>query len=156
MKRIVLIIFATFSVLTHFEAAAQRGQGNSGKQGHFDREAFEAKRNAYMTAELGLTPDEATQFIPLYMELREKQFELGKECRKRSREIRSRDRSKSSDLSDAECTEMIDICLEAGIKEAELVKAYYERFKKILPPKKLYRLEDAESKFMKSFMNGER
>ena len=42
------------------------------EQRHFDREAFEARRNAFITAEVGLTPEEAAQFIPLCNELRQK------------------------------------------------------------------------------------
>ena len=41
------------------------------EQRHFDREAFEARRNAFITAEVGLTPEEAAQFIPLCNELRQ-------------------------------------------------------------------------------------
>ena len=118
MRKIGMIIFATFSILMHFQAAAQGGQGQTRKQEHFDRGAFETKRNAYITAELELTPEDAAK--------------------------------------DAEYTRAIEICLDAYLKEAELEKAYYERFKKILSPKKLYRLDQAESKFMRSYMREER
>lgn len=156
MRKIGIIIFATFSILMHFDAVAQGEQRKSGKQEHFDKEAFEAKRNAYITAELGLTPEEAAQFIPLYVELRQKRFEAGRECRKVMREIRRKEAHQHTQIADKEYTQAIDICLEAGMKEAELEKAYFERFKKILSPKKLYRLDEAESKFMRSFMRGER
>lgn len=151
MRKIVLFIFATFSFLIHFDAEAQKAQEQRGKQRHFDREAFEARRNAFITAELGLTPEEAAQFIPLCNELRQKRFEAGRECRNQTREIR-----KKTQVSDAEYTQAIDVCLEAGIKEAELEKAYYERFKAILSPEKLYKLRESEAKFMRSFMKGER
>ncbi|MGM9759071.1 MAG: hypothetical protein ACI30I_03020, partial [Parabacteroides sp.] len=53
--------------------------------------------------------------------------------------------------ADAEYTQAIHSSLDAYIQEAELKKAYYERFKQILSPKKLYRLDEAESKFMRSY-----
>lgn len=151
MRKIGIIIFATFSMLIHFQAAAQGGQGQIRKQDHFDKGAFEAKRNAYITAELELTPEEAAQFIPLYVELQQKRFEAGRESRKINREIHHKESRKQGQIADAEYTQAIYSSLEAYIKEAELKKAYYERFKQILSPKKLYRLDDAESKFMRSY-----
>lgn len=151
MRKIGIIIFATFSILIHFQAAAQGGQEQTRKQEHFDKGAFEAKRNAYITAELELTPEEAAQFIPLYVELQQKRFEAGRESRKINRELHHKESRKQGQIADAEYTQAIYSSLEAYIKEAELKKAYYERFKQILSPKKLYRLDDAESKFIRSY-----
>jgi len=84
MNKIFFITFVAISVLLSFNATAQEKK----EQRHFDREAFEARRNAFITAEVGLTPEEAAQFIPLCNELRQKKFEVGRECRKLSKEIR--------------------------------------------------------------------
>ena len=151
MKKIGIVIFATFSILIHFQAAAQGGQGQIRKQEHFDKEAFEAKRNAYLTAELELTPEEAAQFIALYVELQQKLFEVDRESRKINRELHLKENRKKGAISDAEYMKAIQSRLDAYLKQAELKKAYYERFKQILSPKKLYRVDDAESKFMRSF-----
>lgn len=151
MRKIGIIIFATFSILIHFQAAAQGDQGQTRKQEHFDKGAFEAKRNAYITAELALTPEEAAQFIPLYVELQQKLFEADRESRKMMREIHRKENHQKTAITDAEYTKAIDVYLDANLKEAELKKTYYERFKRILSPKKLYWLDDAESKFMRSF-----
>lgn len=151
MKKIGIIIFATFSILIHFQATAQGGQGQIRKQEHFDKGAFEAKRNAYLTAELELTPEEAAQFIPLYVELQQKLFEVDRESRKINREFHLKESRKQGAISDAEYMKAIQSRLDAYLKQAELKKAYYERFKQILSPKKLYRVDDAESKFMRSF-----
>ena len=157
MRKIGIIIFATFSILIHFQAAAQGDQGQTRKQEHFDKGAFEAKRNAFITAKLELTPEEAAQFIPLYVEMQQKLFEVGRESRKINRKIHHKESSKQGQTTDAEYTQAIYSSLDAYIKEAELKKAYYERFKEVLSPKKLYLLDDAESKFMRSFWRrGER
>ena len=151
MRKIGIIIFATFSILIHFQAAAQGGQGQIRKQDHFDKGAFEAKRNAYLTAELELTPEEAAQFIPLYVELQQKLFEVDRESRKINRELHLKENRKKGAISDAEYMKAIQSRLDMYLKQAELKKTYYERFKQILSPKKLYRVDDAESKFMRSF-----
>ena len=57
MGKIIIIIFASFSMLFVEDAGAQEAK-------RFDRAAFEAKRNAYIMAEIGLTPEEAAEFIP--------------------------------------------------------------------------------------------
>lgn len=147
MRKIFFITFVTFSVLLCFDASAQSGKEHK----HFDREAFEAKRNAYITAEVGLTPEEAAQFIPLSNELRQKLFEVGRDCRRLSREVRYKENA-----TDAEYSKVVDDCLEVNFKEAQLEKEYYEKFKKILSPEKLYKYRNAEYKFARSFMKGDR
>ncbi|MDH6534974.1 hypothetical protein D0T51_07905 [Parabacteroides sp. 52] len=147
MNKIFFITFATISLLFSTGASAQQGQQENRKNRQFDREAFEAKRNAFITAEVGLTPEEASLFIPLCDELRRKKFEIGHVCRKLSREIQ-----KQKEPTKEEYQQAIDECLQAGIKEAQLEKEYYEQFKKILSPEKLYKYREAEFKFIHQFM----
>jgi hypothetical protein len=42
------------------------------------------------------------------------------------------------------------------MKEAALEKEYYEKFKKVLPAGKLCKYRDAERKFAREFMKGDR
>lgn len=149
MNKIFFITFVAFSMTFTFSAYAQEGgrQGTDRRDRHFDREAFEAKRNAFITAELELTPEEAAQFIPLCDELRQKKFEAGNKCRRLSREV-----GRNKNVTKEEYSEVIDVCLEVGIKEAQLEKEYYEKFKKVLPPDKLYKYRDAEFKFARHYM----
>lgn len=142
MRKIFFITFVTFSVVFSFTA-----YGQEGKQRNFDREAFQAKRNAYITAEVGLTPEEAAKFIPLCDELQQKLFEAGRECRKLSRELKLKDIP-----TDADYTKATDECVEVHMKEAQIEKEYYEKFKKILSPEKLYKYRRAEYKFARDFM----
>ncbi|MDR2496345.1 MAG: hypothetical protein LBD21_04380 [Tannerellaceae bacterium] len=114
----------------------------------FDKEAFLIKRKAFFTSELGLTPREVEQFIPLVEELQEKKFEAGQRCRKLTRDIR-----RKSNPSDDEYIFVIDECLKMGLKEAELEREYYDKFKKVLSPEKLYRYKEVEFKFVREFLN---
>ena len=77
MNKIFFITFVACSVVFSFSAHAQSGKQHR----NFDREAFFAKKNAFITAEMGLTPEEAASFIPLCNELQEKMFEAGRECK---------------------------------------------------------------------------
>jgi len=148
MYRIINIIFVAVMVLTPLQMNAQQKEKT---HNHFDKESFLIKRSAFITAELGLTPEEAATFIPLCEELNQKKYEAGQRCRKLSREVRSK-----INPTDAEYTQVIDECLTVGLKEAELEKEYYERFKKMLSPEKLYKYKDAERKFAREFMKSSR
>jgi len=117
----------------------------------FDREAFLLKRNAFISTELELTSQEADLFLPLLDELQRKKFEAGQTCRKLSKELDRKDNP-----TDAEYLETIDECLTVGLKEAELEKEYYEKFKKVLPPEKLYKYKEVEYRFAREFVNSSR
>ncbi|MCD7936931.1 MAG: hypothetical protein LUG98_08735 [Tannerellaceae bacterium] len=143
------IFFITFvAVLSLFSTTLYAQERDNGRSnGRFDRETFLVKRSAFITAELGLTPEEAAAFMPLCEELQKKKFEAGLQCRKLHREIRGKETT-----TDAEYTKAIDECLGVGITEAQLELEYYEKFKKILSPEKLYKYKHAELKFARDFM----
>ena len=143
MKRIIIITFAMFSIL--FSVAASAQGSRSGRP--FDRESFEARQNAYITAQVGLTPEEAAAFIPLCNELRQKKFEIGRSGRRFSKEINS-----MKNPTDADYAKAVNSNLDTKIQEAQLEKEYYEKFRKILSPEKLYKYQMAESQFARSFM----
>jgi len=124
-------------------------QEQSGDKRKFDKDAYCAKRNVYITAEIGLTADEAVDFIPLDNEFKQKMFEAGKECRKLGKERRSQNMK-----SEADYIKLIDCHLDTRLKEAQIEKEYFEKFKKILSAEKLYKYLEADSKFMREFMKG--
>lgn len=143
MNKIFFITFVTISILFSSKVFAQGDKEHR----HFDREVFQAKKNAFITAEVGLTPEEAAKFIPLCNELQQKMFEVGRECRKLSKELRQKESPTETDYS-----KINDVCLEVKLKEATLEREYYEKFEKILSPEKLYKYRRAEYKFARSFM----
>jgi hypothetical protein len=144
MVKIFFITFASVLILSPLKADAQE-KIKSNK--HFDKESFLLKRSAFITAELGLTSEEAAAFIPLCEELQQKKFDVGHKCRKLSKRMHP-DRTPT----DAEYLQAIDECLGVGLKEAELEIEYYQRFKEILSPAKLYRYREADHRFMREFM----
>ena len=145
MNKLFFITFGACSVAISASAYAQKEK----QRPHFDKEAYYAKRNAYITAEVGLTPQEAAEFIPLCNELQEKLFEVGRECRKLTRDI-----GQEKDGSDADYLKAIDECVNVNMMQAQLELEYYEKFKKILSPKKLYKYRRAEGMFAREFMKG--
>jgi hypothetical protein len=115
--------------------------------GHFNRESFLVRRNAFITMELSLTPKEVEGFLPLLEELEQRKYEAGQKCRAFSKEVKQKKNPNNTDY-----LKTIDECIEVGIKEAELEKAYYEKFKKILSPEKLYKYKEVEYRFAREFV----
>lgn len=148
MNKIFFSIFVAFSVLYSVEVLAQDRKND---RKHFDKEAFEARRNAFITAEVGLTPEEAAEFIPLCDELRKRKFEAGRESRKLSKGLR-----KKENPTVAEYEEAVEKSLEAEAEEARLEKEYYAKFKRILSAEKIYKYRDAEMKFYRQYMKERR
>ncbi|MDR1525023.1 MAG: hypothetical protein LBS79_07210, partial [Tannerella sp.] len=97
------------------------------RQESFDREAFTAKRNAYITEKIGLTAKEASVFIPLENELMQKKFEVGRECHRIERELK-----KKEGRTEEEYNKLLKCREEVKEKRDKLDKEYLEKFKKIL------------------------
>lgn len=145
MNKIFIITFVTFSFLFAGTMHAQKGQ----QRRNFDRKAFIENRNAFLITEIGLTSEEAAKFIPLYDEYQSKKFEAGRRCRNLSREIKE-----NKNATPADYTATVDECVGVKLKEANYDKEYYDKFKLILSPEKLYKLSNAEYRFAREFMRG--
>lgn len=113
------------------------------------RERLEALKVAYLTEKLNLTPEEAQQFWPLYNELDNKLQEI----RKKQRGNRSESKQNFDSMSDADVSKAIDQELALEQKELDLKKEYNEKFKKILPIKKVAKLYAAEHGFRKELLH---
>lgn len=143
MKTLLPLLLALLFALA--TPATSNAQKDAKKR--IDREAFFARRNAYITAEAGLTADEAAAFIPLENELQRRKFEVGRECRKLARKNRTQ-----QGLTDHERRELSNCLTETRLKEAQLEKEYIERFKKILSVEKLSKYQQAEAEFLRKFL----
>lgn len=115
---------------------------------NFDIDDFKKKKAEYIVKEVGLTDAEAKAFIPLCNELLDKRFELNHNIRSKNRDIREKDKK-----TDTDYTQMIESSFDLREKELQLEKEYYQKFKKVLSPQKIYKYQKAESKFMKETFN---
>ena len=145
MNKIFFITFVACSMVLSLSVYAQGEK----KHPHFDKAAFLAQRGAFITAEMGLTPEEAAAFIPLCNELEEKKFEAGRKCRSLSKKLKQ-----NADADEADYLRAIDECVNVEMEQARLEKEYYEKFKQVIPAKKLYKYKSAEGKFVREFMSG--
>ncbi len=142
MKKLTIIIVAV--LLNSFQLAIAQNELEPSK-----REKLDALKVAYLTNELSLTPTEAQSFWPLYNELEDKM----KGVRKQKHENRIDTKSNYEELTDAQLSAAVDRELALEQQELDLKKEYNERFKKILPMKKVAKLHVAEQGFRKELLH---
>jgi hypothetical protein len=111
-------------------------------QGGEKKEKIEALRVAFITQQLNLTPDESQKFWPVYNEYQDKI----KAARREFRMI------PNNFTTDKEAQDFLDGELLLKQRELSLYKEYYEKFKKILPLKKVAQLRQAEEEFKKALL----
>lgn len=109
---------------------------------HKRREKIEAYKIAFITEKLSLTPTEAQKFWPLYNEFQEKAKALRENC-----ELGPLHKANVSNLSDKEMEEIMEKHIQRELQMAELKKEYHEKYKKVLPIKKLFLYYNAEREF---------
>lgn len=139
-----LLILSTVVLLSCFQFVKAQDELEPSK-----RERLEALKVAYLTEKLSLTPEEAQQFWPLYNNLEDKLRDI----RKQQRGNRSDAKQNFDSMSDADVIKAIDQELALEQKELDLKKEYNERFKKILPIKKVAKLYAAEHGFRKELLH---
>ena len=148
MKQLItlFIFFSTFSWcgLTYAQTVSPKAQNRL--------EQFEAEKRAYLIKEIGLTPAEEKQFFPLYEELQSKKFQLNRKVRGEMKRIAHSTMPVSENEYAASAAAINDLPLQ----EALLEKEYFEKFKKILSPKKMFLYKRAEALFAKKLLKDHR
>jgi len=101
---------------------------------------------AYLAQEMGLLPEEAQNFWPVY---NARDAELQKNRSALRAQLR-RIREQRAQLTPEAYRDSISaIYLTLWQREAEIRKAYHEQFKKVLPPEKLARFYLAEMRLLR-------
>lgn len=113
------------------------------------KQKIEAQKVAFMTRRLNLTVEEAQKFWPVYNEYMIKKNNL----LKKEKALLAKFKNKSENLSDKELEKLADDNIEIQIKEANLAKIYHQKFKTVLPIKKVIRYYQAENQFKRVILN---
>jgi hypothetical protein len=119
----------------------------NGERMHERMEEMKAKKIAYISTAINLTPEEAETFWPIYNEYDRGMMEFQKRKLKGKVEQNREVRGPSKGLSDTEANAEI---MEQFRNEQAVLdhrKAYYEKFKKVISPAKILKLYDAEMRF---------
>lgn len=133
-KSIIILISALIINVFSFSVFAQ--------QRKMDMREYEKRKMEFIKKEAGLTQEEANKYFPLNSELSQKKFELNKNFRDKTQNM------KKGDMSDEEYRKLLEGDMNLKLKEAELDKEYSDKFEKALSPQKLYKAQQAERNFM--------
>lgn len=121
-------------------------QAQDKKKPSFSKEAFRAKQEAYLTERTDLTKEEAAKFFPVYFELQDRKKTINDKAWEKAR------KGKDPKTTDAEYEVIIDDIVKARIDADKLDLIYLQKFKKILSPRKIYKLQRAEMKFHRDIL----
>lgn len=139
MKKILIrYILIMFVLLVYGADIIAQHNGNCYKR----REKIEAYKIAFITEKLALTPNEAQKFWPLYNEFQEKAKALREAC-----DFVPFHKIDIDKLTEKEMEDIMEKHIQREIKMAELKKEYHEKYKKVLPVKKIILYYDAEHEF---------
>ena len=142
MKRILTILFVGLVCLSAI------AQGQRPGRPHMTPEEYQAKQKEFIAQHAELTEEESAAFFPLYFELQSKKHEVNRSVWKQARAVAPHERTEE------ECITMIDALADVKIACALLEKDYLQRFKEILPAKKLMRVQMAEERYQRELLKG--
>ncbi|MCK9156494.1 MAG: hypothetical protein M0P12_10355 [Paludibacteraceae bacterium] len=98
----------------------------------------------YIQNKMGLTPEEAEKFVPLYKKYIEERFLTYEKSPLDNIDIHEK---KNKKLSEEEYKKINEKFINGKINKALSTKLYYEKFQEILPESKIYKLYMAERSY---------
>ena len=134
MKKIILISTALIFLIKTGFAQTDSWRAN---------ERIASLRIAFLTEKLSLTPEESQSFWPLYNELRQKIDTLEAD---RIRPM------KVFDMTDEEAERFITKSFEIEQQVLNLKQEYFDKFKEVLPIRKIARIRPAEREFKRKLL----
>ena len=108
------------------------------------KEKFQSEKIAFLTMEIGLTPQEAQVFWPVYNEINEEKDQAMYEIIKYYWEM---SKAIEAGKSEKEIKTLLDKYLEAQEKQRKIDEDAAEKYKKVLSTTKVAKLYIAEEKF---------
>lgn len=120
------------------------------EQGERDPKALEkiqALRTAYISEKLGLTPEQAEKFWPIYREFTQERGKLREQLRDAHRNV-NRDNPDPADQQ-----RLVDLGLELKQRELNLERDYSDRLMKVISAQQVLSLRRAEAEFRQIIIN---
>lgn len=117
----------------------------------FSSEEYRNNQKEFLTKTAGLTEAEAKAFFPIYFELQDAKYKIHRDLRRSLPNLHSKDAE--AELTEEKAAELVDAYIQHKLDCDELDKKYYERFKTILPAKKLLKIQMAENAFQRQILH---
>ena len=122
-------------------ATAQNGRTK------FATDMYQAKHEMIIE-DLGLTPTQQKQFMPLYEQMEREIYQVNRNARALASEV-----EKKKNPSDRDYEVAASALSNTRMREGEIEAKYFEKFSKILTKKQLFQLKQTEVKFTREMLN---
>lgn len=149
MNRVRNILLTFFLCGMAFIAVAQEDEDLQQQQtvDQKGREKLEAARIALITNRLGLTPEQAEKFWPIYREFTQKRQEYRQEFRQQQKTI------DPNNPDPKKQQELVNLGIQLKQKDLDLEKEYSSRILQVINAKQLLNLRTAEQDFRKMIID---
>ncbi|MEQ8425858.1 MAG: hypothetical protein RIA63_14165 [Cyclobacteriaceae bacterium] len=108
---------------------------------------IEAARIALISERLGLTPEQAERFWPIYREFTQKRGELVSEFRNAQREV------DPENVDPEKQKELVELGLKVKQRQLDLEKDYSRRMMDVISAQQILNLRNAEKEFQRMILN---
>ena len=142
MKRIVTILLFALTITLASSAHNSRTK--------FAPDMYQAKHEMIIE-ELGLTPTQQKQFMPLYEQMEREIYQVNRNARALANEV-----EKKKNPTDRDYEAAASALSNTRIQEGDIEAKYFEKFSKILTKKQLFQLKLAEGKFTREMLSKKR
>lgn len=144
MKRVLLsVLLCLFVGGLSAQAPKAEAQKKSAEQRQQEFAEMKVRLVAYYTAEIGLTPEEAELFWPIFDRLQKSRWKINHE---RFKLIRPR-RADEAPVDFARFNKRI---LELKVEEGKILEEFHKEMSQVLSPEKMYKFYCAEEKFTRN------
>jgi len=138
MKRTFILSFVLAFILGTTAMSASDSHQNDWKQ------KMMCEKIAFLTMEMGITPEEAQEFWPVYNQVNK---ERDAAMHKVFKSFKALEDAVSAGKSEKELDNLLDNYLDAIKEQGEVEKDAYDDYAKVLPVEKLAKLYVGEEKF---------
>ena len=147
MKRLVSILAAVLIATTTLVA---QSNGNNNGRSKFATDMYQAKHEM-IKEQLGLTPTQEKQFMPLYEQMEREIYQVNRTARALAAEV-----EKKKNPTDRDYEAAASALSNTRVQEGDIETKYFEKFSMILSKKQLFLLKQAELKFTQQMLSKKR
>ncbi len=138
------IIICLAAAISASAMAQQPGDGSKWRA-----EMLEAKHQLIIE-QVGLTPTQQEQFMPMYEAMEKEIFQNNFEARVAAQAVSKR----GNNATDTECFNAAKAISGAKVKEGEIESRYFDKFSQVLSKRQMFLLKQAEINFTRTMLRG--
>lgn len=109
---------------------------------------FREMKMKYIAQEIDIEDGKRSEFFELYSQMEDEKYKVFSAVKKTEKEVKS-----NKNATDADYERLSNQITQAKVKDAEISKIFDEKFSRILSPKQMFKMKEAEQNFRKKMDN---